>query len=56
MAEVKSTSCEANVGKDFCYKCENSCRYKAYWGLTEYEKCGCLLEVHCENFEKIKDS
>lgn len=54
--EDKKTSCKMNNGKDFCFKCENSYRYKTYWGATEYEKCGCLLEVPCESFKRRKDS
>lgn len=34
--EDKKTSCKLNNGKDFCFKCENSYRYKTYWGATEY--------------------
>lgn len=34
--EDKKTGCEMNNGKDFCFKCENSYRYKTYWGATEY--------------------
>lgn len=30
--EDKKTSCKLNSGKDFCFKCENSYRYKTYWG------------------------
>ena len=54
--EDKKTSCNMNSGKDFCFKCENSYRYKTYWGATEYEKCGCLLEVPCESFKRRKDN
>lgn len=50
--EDKKTSYKLNDGKDFCFKCENSYRYKTYWGAAEIEKCGCLLDVSCENFEK----
>lgn len=50
--EDKETSCKVNSGRDFCFKCENSYRYKAYWGGTEYEKCGCLLNVPCEDFKR----
>lgn len=49
--EDKKTSCKLNNGKDFCFKCANSCRYKTYWGTTEIERCGCLLDVPCESFE-----
>lgn len=48
----EKTSCKLNKGKDFCFKCKNSYRYKTYWGVTEYEKCGCLLDVPCEDFER----
>nr|DAL55576.1 MAG TPA_asm: hypothetical protein [Caudoviricetes sp.] len=31
-------------GKDFCFKCENSYRYKTYWGGMETEKAvACLM-------------
>lgn len=50
--EDKKTSYKLNGGKDFCFKCKNSYRYKTYWGATEIERCGCLLDVSCENFEK----
>ena len=50
--EDKKTSCKMNSGKDFCFKCQNSYRYKTYWGVTEIEKCGCLLDVPCENFKR----
>lgn len=50
--EDKKTTCKLNNGKDFCFKCENSYRYKTYWGVTEIEKCGCLLDVPCEDFKK----
>lgn len=50
--EDKKTSCKVNNGKDFCFNCANSYRYKTYWGATEYEKCGCLLDVPCERFER----
>lgn len=54
--EDKKTSCKLNNGKDFCFKCQNSYRYKTYprpfWGTTEIERCGCLLDVPCENFER----
>lgn len=54
--EDKKTSCKLNSGKDFCFKCKNSYRYKTYWGATEYEKCGCLLAVPCEDFERKEDN
>jgi hypothetical protein len=54
--EDKKTSCKMNSGKDFCFKCKNSYRYKAYWGVTEYEKCGCLLDVPCKSFERKEDN
>lgn len=50
--EDKKTSCKLNNGKDFCFNCENPYRYKTYWGVTEIEKCGCLLDVPCECFER----
>lgn len=50
--EYEKTSCKLNKGKDFCFSCKNSYRYKTYWGVTEYEECGCLLDVPCENFER----
>ena len=40
-----------NSGNDFCFNCKNSYRYKTYWGVTEIEKSGCLLDVPCESFE-----
>lgn len=52
--EDKKTSCKMNNGKDFCFNCANSYRYKTYWGTTEIERCGCLLDVSCESFEKKK--
>ncbi len=54
--EDKKTGCKMNNGKDFCFKCENSYRYKTYWGATEYEKCGCLLDVPCESFKRKEDN
>lgn len=54
--EDKKTSCKLNNGKDFCFKCKNSYRYKTYWGAAEYEKCGCLLDVPCESFERKEDN
>lgn len=50
--EHKKTSCKLNNGKDFCFKCENSYRYKAYWGTTEIERRGCLLAVSGEDFKR----
>lgn len=50
--EDKKTSCKMNNGKDFCFSCQNSYRYKTYLGVTEIEKCGCLLDVSCESFER----
>lgn len=50
--EDKKTSCKLNNGKDFCFKCENSYICKTYWGVTEIEKCGCLLDVPCEDFKR----
>ncbi len=29
--EDKKISCKMNNGKDFCFNCENSYRYKTYW-------------------------
>ena len=52
----KKTSCKLNNGKDFCFNCKNSYRYNTYWGATEYEKCGCLLDVPCEGFERKQDN
>lgn len=54
--EDKKTSCKMNNGKDFCFNCANSYRYKAYWGTTEIEQCGCLLDVPCESFERKEDN
>lgn len=50
--EDKKASCKPDGGKDFCFKCKNSYRYKTYWGAEEIEKCGCLLDVPCVNFEE----
>lgn len=50
--EDKKTSCKLNSGNDFCFKCENSYRYKTYWGGMATEKCGCLFDVTCESFER----
>lgn len=50
--EDKKTSCKMNKGKDFCFNCVNSYRYKTYWRVTEVEKCGCLLDVSCEDFKR----
>lgn len=49
--EDKKTSCKLNKGKDFCFNCKNSFRYKTYFGVNEIEACGCLLDVPCESFE-----
>lgn len=54
--EDKKTSCKMNSGKDFCFKCQNSYRYKTYWGTTETENCGCLLDVSCEDFKRKEDN
>lgn len=53
--EDKKTSYKVNSGKEFCFKCKNSYRYKTYWGGMEVEKCGCLLDVSCEQFERLTD-
>lgn len=50
--EDKKTSFKLNNGKDFCFKCKNSYEYKTYWGTTEIEQCGCLLDVPCEDFKR----
>lgn len=54
--EDKKTSCKMNSGKYFCFKCENSYRYKTYWGTIEIEECGCLLDVSCESFKRKEDN
>lgn len=54
--EDKKTSCKLNNGKDFCFNCKNSYRYKTYWGVTEIERCGCLLDVPCEDFKRKEDN
>ena len=54
--EDKKTSCKLNNGKDFCFECKNSYRYKTYLGVIEIEKCGCLLDVPCEDFKKKEDN
>lgn len=42
--EDKKTSCKLNNGKDFCFKCQNSYRYKTYWGGMETENAvACLM-------------
>lgn len=46
----KKTSCKINNGKAFCFSCANSYKRKVYWGATEHEVVGCLLEVSCEKF------
>jgi hypothetical protein len=51
----KKTSYKVNSGKEFCFKCKNSYRYKTYWGGMEVENCGCLLNVPCERFERLTD-
>lgn len=51
----KKTSCKVNDGKEFCFKCKNSYRYKTYWGGVDVEKCGCLLNVSCERFERLTE-
>lgn len=40
----------------FHCECENSYRYKTYWGGMETEKCGCLLDVSCEDFKRKEDN
>jgi hypothetical protein len=54
--EDKKTSYKMNNGKDFCFNCANSYRYKTYWGTTEIERCGCLLDVSCEDFKRKEDN
>lgn len=54
--EDKKTSCKFNNGEDFCFYCKNSYRYKTYWGVKEIERCGCLLDVSCEDFKKREDN
>lgn len=49
----KKTSYKVNSGKEFCFKCKNSYRYKTYLGGMEVEKCGCLLDIPCVQFERI---
>lgn len=49
----KKTSYKVNSGKEFCFKCKNSYRYKTYGGGMEVEKCGCLLNVSCEQFKRV---
>lgn len=51
--EDKKTSYKVNSGKEFCFKCKNSYRYKTYLGGMEVEKCGCLLNVSCEQFKRV---
>lgn len=53
--EDKKTSCKENSGKDFCFKCKNSYRYKTYWGAREVERCGCLLDIPCVQFERLTE-
>lgn len=50
--EDKKTSCKMNNGKEFCFNCANSYRYKKYWETIEVERCGCLLDIPCESFER----
>lgn len=54
--EDKKTSCKMNNGKDFCFKCENSYRYKTYCGFIGNEKYGCLLDIPCEDFRRKEDN
>ena len=54
--EDKKTSYKMNNGKDFCFNCANSYRYKTYWGTTEIERCDCLLDVSCEDFKRKEDN
>lgn len=53
--ENKKTSCRVNAGKEFCFKCKNSYRYKTYWGAREVERCGCLLDIPCVQFERLTE-
>lgn len=41
--EDKKTSCKMNSGKDFCFNCANSYRYKNNSGLIAINCVGCLL-------------
>ena len=50
--EYEKTVCKMSNGKEFCFNCQNSYRYKTYCGTTEIEKCGCLLKVPCKNFKR----
>lgn len=50
--EYEKTSYKLNGGKDFCFTCKNSYRYRTYIGMGEVEQCGCLLDVSCEKFER----
>lgn len=50
--EDKKTSCKMNNGRDFCFYCKNSYRYRTYMGMGEVEQCGYLLDVSCEKFER----
>lgn len=50
--EDKKASCKPNGGKDFCFTCKNSYRYRTYIGMGEVEQCGCLLDVSCEDFKR----
>lgn len=54
--EDKKTGCKMNSGKDFCFNCENSYRYKTWWNGVEVERCGCLLDVPCESFERKENN
>ena len=54
--EDKKTSCKLNKGKDFCFNCKNSFRYKTYYAMGESEQFGCLLNVSCEDFERKEDN
>lgn len=54
--EDKKTSCKMNEGNDFCFCCENSYRYNTYWGMEQIERCGCLLDVPCEDFKRTEDN
>ncbi len=51
--ERNKTSCNANNGKEFCFNCKHSYKYKTMgWNGYEIEKPACLLTVSCENFEE----
>lgn len=51
--EDKKTSCKVNDGKEFCFKCKNSYRYKTFGRTMDFERCGCLLNIPCEKFERL---